>query len=233
MSLHAAARPSPPPRRRARSRPVPGCSSPCPLLGAAILLLGGRRTDKWGHWLAVGLSWASFVVGRAAVPRPSLAGARGARPRPVPVRLDPRRLLPARAPGCCSTRCRWPSSCSSRSSGSLIHVYSVAYMEHDTDRRRFFALPQPVRRGDAAAGPRRLLPAAVRRLGGRGSRVVPADRVLEPQPGLRRRGEEGVRRQPGRRLRPLGRHHDHVRDVRHGDVQRRPRRRGGGVRGRR
>ncbi len=23
--------------------------------------------------------------------------------------------------------------------GSLIHVYSVAYMEHDPDRRRFFA----------------------------------------------------------------------------------------------
>ena len=22
-----------------------------PALGAAVLLLGGRRTDKWGHWL--------------------------------------------------------------------------------------------------------------------------------------------------------------------------------------
>jgi NADH-quinone oxidoreductase subunit L len=26
-----------------------------------VLLLGGRRTDKWGHWLAVALSWAAFV----------------------------------------------------------------------------------------------------------------------------------------------------------------------------
>ena len=36
-----------------------------PLLGAAILLLGGRRTDKFGPLLAVGMSWASFVVGLA------------------------------------------------------------------------------------------------------------------------------------------------------------------------
>src|SRR6185436_15742873 len=34
-----------------------------PLLGAAILLIGGRRTDKWGHWLAVALSWGAFVWG--------------------------------------------------------------------------------------------------------------------------------------------------------------------------
>src|SRR3954465_4261856 len=25
-----------------------------PALGAAVLLLGGRRTDRWGHWLGVG-----------------------------------------------------------------------------------------------------------------------------------------------------------------------------------
>ncbi len=37
-----------------------------PALGAAVLLVGGRRTDRWGHWLAVGLSWASFVWGAAA-----------------------------------------------------------------------------------------------------------------------------------------------------------------------
>src|SRR5829696_2375107 len=34
-----------------------------PLLGAAVLLLGGRRTDRFGDLLATGLSWASFVVG--------------------------------------------------------------------------------------------------------------------------------------------------------------------------
>ena len=26
-----------------------------PLLGAAVLLLGGRRTDAWGHWLGVAM----------------------------------------------------------------------------------------------------------------------------------------------------------------------------------
>ena len=62
--------------------------------------------------------------------------------------------------------------------GSLIHIYSIGYMAHDPDRRRFFALPEPVRRGDAAARARRQLPRAVRRLGGRRPRVVPADRVL-------------------------------------------------------
>ena len=39
-----------------------------PLLGAAILLLGGRRTDTWGPLLAVGMSSAAFVVGVAAIP---------------------------------------------------------------------------------------------------------------------------------------------------------------------
>src|SRR3954471_23225142 len=34
-----------------------------PLAGAAILLLGGRRTDKWGPLLGVAMSLASFVVG--------------------------------------------------------------------------------------------------------------------------------------------------------------------------
>ena len=34
-----------------------------PLVGSAILLLGGRRTDKWGHLLATALSASSFGVG--------------------------------------------------------------------------------------------------------------------------------------------------------------------------
>ena len=34
-----------------------------PLAGAALLLLGGRRTDKWGHLLATALSVSSFGVG--------------------------------------------------------------------------------------------------------------------------------------------------------------------------
>ena len=87
----------------------------------------------------------------------------------------------------------------------------VGYMEHDPDRRRFFAYLNLF-----VAAMLLLVLAdsylrALRRLGGRRPRVVPADRVLELQPGLRRRRQEGVRRQPGRRLRPVHRDHDHVR----------------------
>ena len=34
-----------------------------PLLGAAVLLLGGRRTDSWGPLFATAMSWAAFLVG--------------------------------------------------------------------------------------------------------------------------------------------------------------------------
>ena len=33
-----------------------------PLLGATILLIAGKRTDRWGHWLAILASGAAFVV---------------------------------------------------------------------------------------------------------------------------------------------------------------------------
>ena len=33
-----------------------------PALGAAVLLLGGRRTDRWGHWLGVATVAASFLL---------------------------------------------------------------------------------------------------------------------------------------------------------------------------
>ncbi len=109
-----------------------------PLLGAAVLLLGGRRTDRWGHWLAVGLSWAAFVWG--ALLFLDLLGLPAAeRARNVHLfswvpagsfRVDAGLLLD-------------PLSVAFvllvTFVGSLIHVYSVAYMEHDPDRRRFFA----------------------------------------------------------------------------------------------
>ena len=34
-----------------------------PLAGAAILLLGGRRSDRWGPYLGVLTVWAAFVIG--------------------------------------------------------------------------------------------------------------------------------------------------------------------------
>src|SRR5829696_9633617 len=34
-----------------------------PLAGAAVLLLGGRRTDRWGHLLGTATVVAAFVLG--------------------------------------------------------------------------------------------------------------------------------------------------------------------------
>ncbi|HWH29947.1 MAG TPA: hypothetical protein VNU26_13490, partial [Mycobacteriales bacterium] len=33
-----------------------------PLLGSAVLLLGGRRTDEWGPFLAIGAVLSSFLL---------------------------------------------------------------------------------------------------------------------------------------------------------------------------
>ena len=33
-----------------------------PLVSAALLLLGGRRTDRWGHWLATAAALATAVI---------------------------------------------------------------------------------------------------------------------------------------------------------------------------
>src|ERR1700729_2638744 len=37
-----------------------------PLFGALVLLVGGRRTDRWGHLLGVAMPVASFVYGMIA-----------------------------------------------------------------------------------------------------------------------------------------------------------------------
>ncbi|MCZ4535061.1 NADH-quinone oxidoreductase subunit L [Gordonia terrae] len=109
-----------------------------PLLGAAILLLGGRATDRWGHLLGTGLAIASFAV--ALIMFTGMVS-RSADDRVVsdvlfswvPVgelQVDFGFLLDQL------------SMCFVlliTGVGSLIHVYSIGYMRHDPDRRRFFA----------------------------------------------------------------------------------------------
>ncbi|MFC4565247.1 NADH-quinone oxidoreductase subunit L [Nocardiopsis mangrovi] len=109
-----------------------------PLLGAAILLLGGRRTDRWGHLLATALPLASFAW--AVVALVQLIGMPAEeRSLSVPVytwfsvgdfTIDVSLLLD-------------PLSISFvlliTGVGSLIHIYSIGYMAHDEGRRRFFA----------------------------------------------------------------------------------------------
>jgi NADH-quinone oxidoreductase subunit L len=109
-----------------------------PLLGAGLLLLGGRRTDPWGHWLAVALSWAAFVVGAAVFV--SVLGL-PVEQRSVGVHLF--EWVPAGSFSVDAGLLLDPLSLTFvllvTFVGSLIHVYSVAYMADDPNRRRFFA----------------------------------------------------------------------------------------------
>ena len=109
-----------------------------PLLGAAVLLLGGRRTNAWGHWFGVLMSTGSFVVAVAL-----FFGLLGREPEsrtvqqhvfdwiavgtfrvPVELRLDQLSMTFVLL---------------ITGVGTLIHIYSVGYMNHDLERRRFFA----------------------------------------------------------------------------------------------
>ena len=109
-----------------------------PLAGAALLLLGGRRTDKWGHLLATALSASSFGVGMYQLTQ--MLG-RSEEARPVSQKLfdwinvgtfnvDAGLLLDQLS--ICFVLLI-------TGVGTLIHVYSISYMSHDHDRRRFFA----------------------------------------------------------------------------------------------
>ncbi len=109
-----------------------------PALGAAVLLLGGRRTDRFGHLLGTATVVGSFVC--SLVLFFSILG-RDAADRQIS--LDMWTWF---------TTGRWtvelgllydPLSALFllliTGVGSLIHVYSIGYMEHDERRRRFFA----------------------------------------------------------------------------------------------
>ena len=113
-----------------------------PLLSSAFLLVCGRSTDKWGHWLAVAASWSSFLIGFIIFCQ-MIGQAPAERSILAPV------FTWFKAGGGNETiELSWNLLLDPLSMtfvllvtfvGSLIHVYSVAYMEHDPDRRRFFA----------------------------------------------------------------------------------------------
>jgi NADH-quinone oxidoreductase subunit L len=108
-----------------------------PVFGAAVLLLGGRLTDKWGHLLGCLTVAGSFVC--SLILFVTILG-RDASDRQVSLDLW-----------------TWFSSGDWKVQfgllydplsalflllitgvGGLIHVYSIGYMEHDERRRRFF-----------------------------------------------------------------------------------------------
>jgi len=108
-----------------------------PALGAAILLLGGRRTDAWGHLLGCATVVASFLIslltfvallGRAEDDR-SLSQhlytwfEAGSFKVDAAILYDPLSAL---------------FLLLITGVGALIHIYSIGYMAHDLRRRRFF-----------------------------------------------------------------------------------------------
>lgn len=108
-----------------------------PLLGAAVLLCGGRRLDAVGHWIGTLLSFVSFAFG--VVLFADLLG-RGAEERTLTSHLFTwiqvegfQADVAFRLDQLSMTFVLLITGV-----GSLIHVYSIGYMEHDERRRRFF-----------------------------------------------------------------------------------------------
>ncbi|MHB1593214.1 MAG: NADH-quinone oxidoreductase subunit L [Streptosporangiaceae bacterium] len=108
-----------------------------PAIGAIVLLLGGKRTNAWGHLLGVAMALGAFVVGAIAFVQ-MLGYPASQRARDlhlfswIPVAhfqvsigllLDPLSI--------CFVLLI-------TGVGSLIHIYAIGYMSHDPDRRRFF-----------------------------------------------------------------------------------------------
>ena len=109
-----------------------------PAAGAAILLLGGRRTDPWGHLLGCATALASFGVGVTLLV--DMLGRHG------DARTISQNLFSWVAVGNLHVdfglQIDQLSICFVlliTGVGSLIHIYSVGYMAEDPDRRRFFA----------------------------------------------------------------------------------------------
>ncbi len=108
-----------------------------PLAGAAILLFGGRRTDTWGHWLGVAAALGAFGVGSTLFAE--LLG-RSADDRAIHQTLYT--WIPVHQFqvdfGLQIDQLSISFVLLISGVGSLIHIYSVAYMAEDPDRRRFF-----------------------------------------------------------------------------------------------
>jgi NADH-quinone oxidoreductase subunit L len=108
-----------------------------PLAGAAILLLGGRRTDAWGHLLGCAAAIASFGVG--VVQFIDMLGRESER-RAV------HEMLFSWVPvgglqvdfGMQLDQLSMCFVLLITGVGSLIHIYSIGYMAEDPGRRRFF-----------------------------------------------------------------------------------------------
>src|ERR1700760_112279 len=111
-----------------------------PLASSAILLLGGPRTDKWGHLLGTFVPVALFVYaiilffsvkdesghdGKREITYHMFSWIPvGSFKVDVGLLIDPLSMVFVLL---------------ITGVGSLIHIYAIGYMSHDHDRRRFFA----------------------------------------------------------------------------------------------
>ena len=107
-----------------------------PAAGAAVLLLGGRRTDRWGPSLACALTGAAFGYGLVA-----FFALKGLPERSVDLHLFS--WIPVAGFTVDAGLLFDPLSATFvlliTGVGFLIHVYSLGYMGHDARKRQFFA----------------------------------------------------------------------------------------------
>jgi NADH-quinone oxidoreductase subunit L len=109
-----------------------------PLFGAVFLLLIGRKADKWGHLFATAMSAGSFVLG--------LLHFFAMTDRPTEERAITQTLFTWIEVGSFKVDAALLLDQLSicfvlliSGVGTLIHIYSISYMAHDENRRRFFA----------------------------------------------------------------------------------------------
>jgi NADH-quinone oxidoreductase subunit L len=106
-----------------------------PVFGALVLIFGGRRTDAWGHLLGAAMPIGSFVVGLIM-----FFELLGYTDRSRDVHMFS--WIPVAGFHVNAGLLLDPLSMTFvlliTGVGSLIHVYSIGYMEHDPGRRRFF-----------------------------------------------------------------------------------------------
>ncbi|MEO6205886.1 MAG: NADH-quinone oxidoreductase subunit L [Mycobacteriales bacterium] len=107
-----------------------------PLVGSAILLLGGKRTNAWGPYLACGTTATAFVYAIFA-----FFDLRGRADHSIDLQLFS--WIPVNSFQVDAGLLFDPLSATFvlliTGVGLLIHIYSLGYMEHDPRKRVFFA----------------------------------------------------------------------------------------------
>jgi NADH-quinone oxidoreductase subunit L len=109
-----------------------------PVLSAVVLLLGGKRTDKWGHLLGAAVPVVLFVYALLL-----FFDVRGLEAEERSRDLHLWSWMPVGSLQLDMGLLIDPLSLTFvlliTGVGALIHIYSIGYMEHDPGRRRFFA----------------------------------------------------------------------------------------------